>query len=58
LDEVGTPYCVTIDGDTMKDDVVTVRERDTMQQERVKVGELRSWLADRIATWKRPERKS
>jgi hypothetical protein len=29
-----------------------------MQQERVKVGELRSWLADRIATWKRPERKS
>jgi len=58
LDEVGTPYCVTIDGDTLKDDVVTVRERDTMQQERVKVGELRAYLAARIADWKRPERKS
>ena len=58
LDEVGTPYCVTIDGDTLKDDVVTVRERDTMLQERIKVAELRAYLATRIADWKRPERKS
>jgi glycyl-tRNA synthetase len=42
LDEVGTPYCVTIDGDTLKDDVVTVRHRDTMLQDKVKVGELKS----------------
>lgn len=39
-DEVGTPYCITIDYDTLKDDTVTVRERDSMEQERVKIEEL------------------
>src|SRR5690606_21042476 len=34
-DEIGTPYCVTVDFDTLEDDAVTVRERDTMAQERV-----------------------
>ena len=34
-DEVGTPYCVTIDFDTLEDDAVTVRDRDTMDQDRV-----------------------
>ncbi|MBI5435230.1 MAG: glycine--tRNA ligase [Planctomycetes bacterium] len=53
-DEIGTPFCVTIDGDTLKDDVVTVRHRDSMQQERVKVAELRTYLAGAIAGWKRP----
>ncbi|MCC6408561.1 MAG: glycine--tRNA ligase [Planctomycetes bacterium] len=53
-DEIGTPFCVTIDGDTLKDDVVTVRHRDSMQQERVKVAELRAYLAGAIASWKRP----
>jgi glycyl-tRNA synthetase len=53
-DEVGTPYCVTIDGDTMKDDVVTVRLRDSMQQERVKVRELAAWVAANMRAWKRP----
>jgi glycyl-tRNA synthetase len=57
LDEVGTPYCVTIDGDTMKDDVVTVRERDTMLQDRVKVGELETFLRERMRSWKRPARQ-
>jgi glycyl-tRNA synthetase len=39
-DEVGIPYCVTIDYDTLKDDSVTIRDRDSMQQERVKISEL------------------
>ncbi|MDO8515963.1 MAG: His/Gly/Thr/Pro-type tRNA ligase C-terminal domain-containing protein, partial [bacterium] len=43
-DEVGTPYCITVDFDTLKDDTVTIRDRDTAKQERVPVSE----LADRI----------
>jgi len=39
-DEVGIPYCVTIDYDTLKDDTVTIRDRDSMKQERVKISEL------------------
>ena len=37
-DEIGTPFCITIDGDTTKDDTVTIRERDTLQQRRVPIG--------------------
>ena len=47
-DEVGTPYCVTVDFDTLDDDAVTVRERDTMQQERVSLGQIRSYFAERL----------
>lgn len=43
-DEIGTPYCITIDFDTLKDDAVTVRDRDTMKQERIKISELKNWL--------------
>jgi glycyl-tRNA synthetase len=43
-DEIGTPYCVTIDFDTLTDGAVTVRDRDTMKQERVKTGELNKYL--------------
>ena len=39
-DEIGTPYCVTIDFDTVEDDTVTIRNRDTGKQERVKVEEI------------------
>ena len=39
-DEIGTPFCITIDFQTLEDETVTVRDRDTMKQERVKVGEL------------------
>ena len=52
-DEVGTPYCVTIDGDTLADDIVTVRDRDSMEQQKVKISELRTWLEDAIYNWKR-----
>ncbi len=47
-DEIGTPYCVTIDFETLNDDAVTVRDRDTMKQERVKVTELRNYLVDKL----------
>jgi glycyl-tRNA synthetase len=53
-DEAGTPFCVTVDGDTLAGDVVTVRHRDPMTQERVKVGELRGYLLQAMGAWKRP----
>ncbi|MBL7286432.1 glycine--tRNA ligase [Corynebacterium hadale] len=47
-DEIGTPFCVTYDFDTLEDNAVTVRERDTMEQERVKIDELEAYLAARL----------
>ena len=47
-DEIGTPYCVTYDFDSETDDAVTVRDRDTMEQERVKIADLESYLAKRF----------
>jgi glycyl-tRNA synthetase len=47
-DEVGTPYCVTVDFDTLEDNAVTVRDRDSMQQDRVKIEELVSYLDERL----------
>jgi glycyl-tRNA synthetase len=44
-DEIGTPFCVTVDFDTLEDDAVTVRERDSMEQERVPVAGLVDYLA-------------
>ncbi len=46
-DEIGTPFCVTYDFDSREDGCVTVRDRDTMQQERVKIADLPAWLAAR-----------
>ncbi len=43
-DEIGTPYCVTVDFETLKDDSVTLRDRDSMQQERVKISEVADYL--------------
>jgi glycyl-tRNA synthetase len=48
-DEVGTPYCVTIDGQTLQDDSVTIRDRDTLRQERVAAHKVRSIIAERLA---------
>ena len=47
-DEIGTPYCVTIDFDTLEDNSVTIRDRDTMEQVRVKIEELENWLQNKI----------
>lgn len=47
-DEIGTPYCVTIDFDTLEDNSVTIRDRDSMEQVRVKIDELESWVQEKI----------
>ena len=47
-DEIGTPYCVTIDFDTLNDNSVTIRDRDTMEQVRVKIDELEDWIAKKV----------
>lgn len=48
-DEIGTPLCVTVDFDTLEDEAVTVRDRDTMKQERVKIEDLKDYIAKRVA---------
>ena len=48
-DEIGTPYCVTIDFDSLDDDAVTVRERDSMNQERVPTNDLVNYLTQQLA---------
>ena len=49
-DEIGTPYCVTVDFDTLDDDAVTIRDRDTMEQVRVPLAEVPAWLGAHLAT--------
>ena len=47
-DEIGTPYCITIDFDTMDNDTVTIRDRDTMKQFRVKIDELKDFIKGKV----------
>ena len=47
-DEIGTPFCITYDFDSADDGCVTVRDRDTMQQERVRIDELNAYIAEKI----------
>ena len=47
-DEIGTPYCVTVDFETLNDDAVTVRDRDTMTQERIKISELENYFKEKL----------
>ena len=47
-DEIGTPFCVTIDFDTLDDESVTIRDRDTMEQVRVKIEDLKDWISKKI----------
>jgi glycyl-tRNA synthetase len=47
-DEIGTPYCITIDFDTLTDNAVTIRERDSMKQERVGLDHVRGFLAEKL----------
>lgn len=49
MDEAGTPFCITVDGDTLKDGTVTIRDRDTLEQVRVHKDEVAGWLKERIA---------
>ncbi|HYF24830.1 MAG TPA: His/Gly/Thr/Pro-type tRNA ligase C-terminal domain-containing protein, partial [Baekduia sp.] len=55
-DEIGTPWCVTVDHQTLEDRTVTVRDRDSLEQERVAIDELPGLLAARLATpWRSPK---
>ncbi|MGO0577997.1 glycine--tRNA ligase [Ornithinimicrobium panacihumi] len=47
-DEIGTPYCVTVDFDTLEDQAVTIRDRDSMSQERVSLDQVEGYLAQRL----------
>jgi glycyl-tRNA synthetase len=47
-DEIGTPYCVTIDGKSLEDNTVTIRERDSMQQERISADKIKHYIWDRM----------
>ena len=47
-DEIGTPYCITIDFESLDDHAVTIRERDSMSQERIALDQVESWLAPRL----------
>ena len=46
-DEIGTPYCITYDFDSLEDNCVTIRERDSMEQVRIKIDEVRDYLMER-----------
>ncbi len=55
-DEIGTPWCITIDHQTMEDDTVTLRDRDSLDQSRIAIGEVREELNKRLlADWKSPK---
>jgi glycyl-tRNA synthetase len=48
-DEVGTPYCVTVDFESLDDNAVTARERDSMRQDRIGIDQVKSWLLEHLA---------
>jgi glycyl-tRNA synthetase len=47
-DETGTPWCVTVDGQTAQDDTVTIRDRDSLEQVRVSIGQVKAWVEERL----------
>ena len=47
-DEIGTPYCITYDFDSVEDHAVTVRERDSMEQVRIPLDQVKSYLVERL----------
>jgi glycyl-tRNA synthetase len=50
-DEIGTPYCITVDGDTMKDDTVTLRDRDSLKQERLPIKDVVEYVRQCVTKW-------
>lgn len=51
MDEIGTPCCITVDGDTLEDGTVTVRDRDSMEQVRIAADQVSTFIQDRIDAW-------
>ena len=47
-DEIGTPYCITVDFDTLADNMVTIRDRDTMQQVRIEIDKIKDWVNEKL----------
>ncbi len=47
-DEIGTPYCLTVDFETLEDNMVTIRDRDTMKQERIKINDVEEYIKERV----------
>jgi len=47
-DEIGTPWCITVDFDSLKDNTVTIRDRDTMEQERISIKELENIILGKL----------
>lgn len=47
-DEIGTPWCITVDYESLQNDTVTIRDRDSMKQIRIKIGELQEWISDKL----------
>ena len=47
-DEIGTPFCVTVDGQSLEDNTVTIRERDSMAQDRVDITKIKSYINDKM----------
>ena len=50
-DEIGTPICITVDFDSLENSDVTIRDRDTMKQIRIKIDELSNFCVDKIKSW-------
>ena len=50
-DEIGTPFCITVDGDSTEDGTVTIRDRDSMEQDRIPAENLRRYIEDRVEGW-------
>ena len=48
-DAIGTPFCITVDHDTLNDNCVTLRDRDTMEQTRVPIDQLRALIEDKVS---------
>ena len=55
-DEIGTPFCITYDFDSANDGCVTVRDRDSMEQERIRIDALEAYIAEKIDFWGNPHR--
>ncbi|HEX2897834.1 MAG TPA: His/Gly/Thr/Pro-type tRNA ligase C-terminal domain-containing protein, partial [candidate division Zixibacteria bacterium] len=49
MDEAGTPYCITVDGDTLKDETMTLRDRDTMEQTRLQLPQIVEFLEKKVS---------
>ena len=47
-DEIGTPYCITVDFDTLEDNMVTIRDRDTMKQVRIEIEKISEWIGKKL----------